>query len=76
MVHIDRLTLRGVEPADRTELVEGFKAAIIEQLSLPGVAESLTKMGHRPSLTVRPVAEPSAPPGRLAGDALGRELSR
>jgi hypothetical protein len=81
VVHIDRVTLHGVDPNDRARALEGFAAALVEQLSRPGVAQSLATMAHRPSLKVRPAAAPSVPgriadAGRAAGAALGREMLR
>jgi hypothetical protein len=76
VVHIDRVSLRGVDPADRQKVIEGFKEALVEQLDLPGVAGSLETMGRRPSLKVRADRAPEGDWSRSAGTALGRELAR
>ncbi|MGH2689407.1 MAG: hypothetical protein ACRDKW_11445 [Actinomycetota bacterium] len=76
VVHIDRVTLRGVDAVGRRKVLEGFQQALVEQLELPGAAGSLASMGHRPSLTVRAGREPGGDWIRSAGAALGRELTR
>lgn len=76
VVHIDRVTLRGVDPAHREKVVEDFKAALVEQLNLPGAAGSVQAMGHRPSVTLRADRTPGPHWSRSAGTALGRALAR
>lgn len=81
-LHIDRLVLRGVEPAQREALVESLHAELRERLMLPGAARQLGRARLVATLPAKPTvvvanadaagldAGPGAGLGRHFGAAL------
>ncbi len=49
-VHIDRLVLRGIDPADRNALVAGLKTELARVLADPGTQRAMVKSRRTPVL--------------------------
>lgn len=89
VIHIDRVTLRGVPPGERNRVVAELQESLIHHLSQPGAADRLAGIGHLESVRAPatgpvPAERPPAgrspaegPPtlGRTAGLAIARTLA-
>lgn len=79
VLHVDRVRLLGVDPAERERVVAELRETLQQQLAEPGAAERLAAIGHLESL--RAVAGPPAPSaqppslGHSAGQAIVRLLT-
>ena len=72
-VTIDRLTLRGVDPADRQALVDALKAELARTLADP--ASGLDKARSR-NVAVLRSGNVAMEPGRAGARKLGRAAAR
>jgi hypothetical protein len=51
VLHIDRLVLRGFDPIDRDSLAEGLRQELVELLTRPASAPSITGLRSAPRLS-------------------------
>jgi len=80
IVHIDRLVLRGVDPAQRNAVAAALQAELARSLARPGAPQRLAASGGRPRIEagvhgLRAGATPGGI-GRAAGRAIAREVGR
>lgn len=79
VVNIDRVALRGVDAAQREEVVAELRESLIDQINSPDAARALCGLGHRAALRAT-IPAPSGPfpepIGKAAGAAIGRALKR
>lgn len=68
VIHIDRLVLHGVDPADAQAVSEGVRAELQRLLADPDAAEALSAGGDRPRISAAPV--------RLATGSAGASTGR
>lgn len=71
VLHIDRLVLRGIPPAE----IEAFTAALQQelqsQLATPGMAETLSSIGHQARMKVGEVHSPKS-----SSEGLGQTVAQ
>lgn len=73
VLHIDRLVLNGVDPAERAALVRALHAGLERTLAESGAASRVAAL--QPSAHIRlPALRPQ--PGQTLGDAAAAALSR
>jgi hypothetical protein len=80
-VSIDRLVLRGIEPADRDGLVEGLKRELARAFTRPQTAATPLVSGETPVLRAGPMTFTPGPAGarRLGGgiaNAIAKGIKR
>lgn len=71
VVHIDRLVLRGVDPAAAAAVAGALQTELQALLAEPGAAASWVECGHVLALRAKPVTVPLA----TDGGALGRAIA-
>jgi hypothetical protein len=72
VLHIDRLTLRGLRPADQARLVHSLRRELGRQFESPRVGISIAERGNVARATVHALRIPAdAGPGQL-----GRQVAR
>lgn len=71
VVHIDRLVLRGVDPATAGAVSGALQTELQALLAEPGAAANWVERGHVSALRTKPVTVPSA----TDGGALGRAVA-
>lgn len=76
IVHIDRLVLYGIHPEDQKHFAEGLQTELGRLLQLPGAAERLVSMGHRPRLKTDRIAHPPEGPPEPFGVAVAATMMR
>lgn len=76
-VTIDRLVLRGVDPADRTAFVRGLKSELARVLAQPDVRAACAGSRRTPVLRLRPVPLTAGPTGaRHLGVRVARAIGK
>jgi hypothetical protein len=76
-VNIDRIALRGLDPAQRRGLVEGLQGELQRILSDPATREAASRSRRTPVLRVASAAlAPGSPGGRSVGIGIARAIGR
>ena len=78
LVTVDRVVLRGVDPADGAAVAEALRQALAAQLAAPELASRLAGLRHMRTLRTGPVTAPStgaAGIGRAVGEGVARALA-
>jgi hypothetical protein len=76
-VNIERLVLRGIDPADRKALVEGLQAELSRILAEPQSDEERMQSRRTPLLKLgRMPLEPGPSGGRKFGSGVARAINR
>jgi len=74
---IDELVLKGLEPADRTALVEGLQAELFRVLSDPATRTQWARPHRTPVLRMGRMPLEAGPSGsRKFGSTLGRSIGK
>lgn len=63
VLHIDRLVLRGIDPADAAAVAQALQAGLQASLALPGAANAWVARGDRAALRASNI---TPPPGATA----------
>jgi hypothetical protein len=76
-VHIDRIVLRGVDPADRDALVSGLKSELARVLAHPEAAASYAVTRRTPVMRLGQIAmEPGLGGARKFGNSVARAIGK
>ena len=52
VLHIDRLVLRGISPTEVEAVTAALQQELQRQLSIPGMAETLSRVGHQARMKI------------------------
>ena len=76
VLHIDRLVLRGIDPADASTLAAALHDALAQQLAMPGAAAVLPSLPAAARLRAGRVALAADGGASTHGQALGQAVAR
>jgi hypothetical protein len=68
VLHIDKIVLHGVDPAQRTAFSRAMRAELTRQLASADSARSLAVRPDSERLVVQPLRQPAARPAQLGRD--------
>jgi hypothetical protein len=71
VLHIDRLVLRGMAPAEVETLTAALTQELERQLARPHMAQTLSRMGHRARIKLGEVHSPA-----FAAEGLGQAVAQ
>ncbi len=76
-VNIDRLVLKGIDPADREALVGGLQSTLDRVLAEPATRAALSNSRRTPVITVTGLPlEPGVAGARRLGSSIARAIGR
>jgi hypothetical protein len=71
VLHIDRLVLRGIAPAEIEAFTAALRQELQSQLATPGMAETLSNVGHQARMKAGEVHSPKS-----SSEGLGQTVAR
>ncbi len=76
-LHIDRLVLRGIDPADKHALADGLKTGLAHVLADPSMRAAMLRSRRTPVLRLgRMVMEPGMAGARALGKGVAKAIGK